>query len=55
MVNQLVFQLPMPFKFLGTIDRVVRQRLLDTGVLFNLQAGHTPAKVLITFAVPLFV
>ena len=46
MVNQLVFQLSMPLNFLGTIYREVRQSLLDMEVLFNLQAEHTPAKVL---------
>ncbi len=55
MVNQLVFQLSMPLNFLGTIYREVRQSLLDMEVLFNLQAQHTPAKVLITLVVPLFI
>jgi hypothetical protein len=47
MVNQLVFQLSMPLNFLGTIYREVRQNLLDMEVLFNLQAEHAPAKVLL--------
>jgi ATP-binding cassette subfamily B (MDR/TAP) protein 7 len=46
MVNQLVFQLSMPLNFLGTIYREVRQNLLDMEILFNLQAEHSPAKVL---------
>jgi ATP-binding cassette subfamily B (MDR/TAP) protein 7 len=37
----------MSLNFLSAIYREVRQSLLDMEVLFNIQAEHTPAKVLI--------
>lgn len=44
MVNQLVFQLSVPFNFLGSVYRELRQSLLDMETLFNLQKVNVTVK-----------
>lgn len=44
LVNQLVFQLSVPFNFLGTVYRDLKQALLDMETLFKLQDVNVTIK-----------